>query len=320
MQQVTAGPGTCHRPPAPGLRYRRRMGWRAALLPALVAAACYGPEPAAGGPCSSRFECPFGQVCDRTALAGPTCNAAPSGDVPLPNDQPPGAIDVSAGGRFVFDASGAADDADASCGAGGPDVFFRFELDGPEVVYLDTIGSAGDPAIAVLAGDCASRGDVEACADHTCGAHAQGAWHLPAGTHCIVVEGATGPGQLQVVRGGHDGEPLPARAGTVTGNTCNDDDNNNAGCGCEPARDHHYFFTLCPGATATAHLETCTGATWDTVLQLRDGTYAGIACTDNDSCQAAQETLTRAVTGPGLFWAIIDGCADCGPYTLSYSY
>lgn len=298
------------------------MGWRAVLLSALVSAACYVPDPAAGGPCSSMFECPFGQSCDRTAPAGPTCNTAPGGDVPPPNDHPPGAIDVSPGGRFPFDASRATDDADVPCGtgAGRPDVFYRIKLDGPEVLYLDTIGSSGDPAIAVFAGDCASLGASEACADHVCGAHAQGAWRLPAGEHCIVVDRATGPGQLQVGRGGHDGDPLPARSGTVTGNTCNDDNNNNAGCGCEPARDHHYFFTLCPGATATANLETCTGTAFDTVLQLRDGTYAGIACTDDDACNNVQEKLSRSITGPGLFWAIVDGCDECGPYTLSYSY
>jgi hypothetical protein len=267
------------------------------------------------------FECPFGQVCDRTAPGGPTCTAAPSGDVPPPNDHPLGAVEISVGGKFPFDATRATDDIDARCGAAaGPDLFYQIKLDGSEVVYLDTIASAGDPAVAVFAGDCPMPGAAEACADHVCGAHAQGAWRLAGGAHCIVVEGATGPGQLTVVRGGHNGDPLPARSGTVTGNTCNDDNNNNAGCGCEPARDHHYFFTLCPGATANAHLETCGAATWDTVLQLRDGTYAGIACTDEDECQGAQETLTRSITGPGLFWAIIDGCDECGPYTLSYSY
>ncbi|HWU88035.1 MAG TPA: hypothetical protein VN253_12200, partial [Kofleriaceae bacterium] len=180
------------------------MGWRAVLLPALASAACYAPEPATGGPCSSTFECPSGQLCDRSAAGGPTCIAAPSDDGPPPNDHPPGAIDVSAGGRFAFNATSATDDAAGTCGASGaaPDVFFQLELDRPEVVYLDTIGSAGDPSITVLAGSCASPGTSEACADHVCGADAQGAWRLPAGLHCILVDRATGAGQLTVVRGG----------------------------------------------------------------------------------------------------------------------
>jgi len=306
------------------------MGRRAAILSALLLAACYAPEPAAGGRCSASFECPSGQLCDRAAAAGPTCVFSPSGDGSgggssdngdgPANDRPAGAIDVSAGGAFAFDAGRATDDADATCGAsGGPDVFFKIVLAQPEVVYLDTIGAAGEPALEVLAGDCTARGATEACADHVCGADAQGAWRLGAGVHCILVDRATGAGELKVVRGGRDGDPLPGRAGMVTGDTCNDDNNNNARCGCEPAEDHHYFLTLCPNVTATARIETCGGADWDTVLQFRDATNRDLACIDDGDCDV-QGSLTRTLTGPGMFWAIIDGCTECGPYKLTYSY
>jgi hypothetical protein len=305
------------------------MGRRAAILTALLLAACYAPEPTVGGRCSTSFECPSGQLCDRAAAAGPTCVVMPGdpGDPDDPddgvgpaNDRPAGAIDVSAGGTFAFDAGGARDDADAPCGASvGPDVFFRIELAQAEVVYLATIGAAGEPAIAVLAGDCPKQGAAEGCADHVCGADAQGAWRLSAGAHCILVDRATGPGQLTVVRGGRDGDPLPGRAGMVTGNTCTDDNNNNPRCGCEPAQDHHYFLALCPNETATARIDTCGGADWDTVLQFRDATNRDLACIDDGSC-GAQGSLTRTLTGPGLFWAIIDGCTECGPYKLTYSY
>jgi hypothetical protein len=307
------------------------MGWRAAILSAVLSAACYAPEPAIGGPCSASLECPTGQLCDRAAATGPTCVLMPGGggdgsgsgsnaDGTPANDRPAGAIDVSAGGMFAFDASRATDDADAACGAsGGPDVFFQIKLTRPEVIYLDTIGAAGEPAIAVLAGECTARGASEACVDHTCGPDAQGAWRLGVGIHCILVDRATGPGQLKVARGGRDGDPLPSRSGTVTGNTCNDDDNNSARCDCGPAQDHHYFFALCPNTTAMARLDTCGGANWDTVLQLRDGTNRDLGCIDDGSC-GTQGTLTRMITGPGLFWAIIDGCDECGPYMLSYSY
>src|SRR5262249_36991084 len=143
-----------------------------------------------------------------------------------------------------------------------------------------------------------------------------------AGDHCIIVDHAgtpPGPGQLTVVRTHLDGDPLPARSGSVSGDTCKDDNSNDARCGFEPGKDHHYFFTLCPNAMATAHLETCGGANWDTVLQLRNGAGSNLACNDDAAC-ADQSSVTHDITGPGLFWAIIDGAQECGAYTMQYSY
>src|SRR6185436_7619401 len=123
------------------------------------------------------LECPSGLICDVSAAEGPTCTEVPAD----PNDRPSGAIDVSAGGRFEFDARGASDDFDAPCAAAsGPDVFFRISLSAPEVLYLDTDGSSGSPAIAVHQGSCTSSGGAEACAAQTCGEVAQGAWRLAA--------------------------------------------------------------------------------------------------------------------------------------------
>ena len=85
-----------------------------------------------------------------------------------------------------------------------------------------------------------------------------------------------------------------------------------------PRSSHHYYFTACPGSAVAAHIEACGGATWDTVLQLRAAAGTSLGCTD-DSCANAASTLTRMVTGPELFWAIIDGCTDCGAYTMAYS-
>lgn len=297
-------------------------GWRAALVLA-ASAGCYAPSAATGGPCSASLECPSGQMCDVNAAAGPTCIAGPSlGGPPPPPPPPREVVDVSAGGTFTFDATGAGDAFDAPCAAaGGPEVYFRIALAAPEVVYLDTVGSSGEAAIAIRRGGCAELGEAEACASRTCGAEAQGAWRLPAGEHCIVVDHAgvpAGPGRLTVRRTGRAGDPLPARAGTVSGDTCQDDNSNDAECGCEPAKDHHYFFTVCPGTTVTARLETCGAASWDTVLELRAADDDSLGCND-DACDL-QSRVSRQLTGPGLFWAIVDGCDECGAYTMTYSF
>ena len=317
--------------------------------PAVVLAAlagCYSPNPAAGIPCSPTQACPTGQHCDLDAPGGPTCIAkggspgsnggddGPADDPgtmspdasPTPvgsaNDLPGAARDVSAGGAFTYDLANAHDDTASPCAAGSVDLFFRITLAAPEVIYLDTFGSAANVAVAVRAGSCLTPGAVEACVDDSCGGkQVQGAWNLAAGDHCIVVEqaDATGPstGTLSVVRGTRAGDPLVGKSGTVSGDTCKDDNSNTAGCGCEPAQDHHYFFTVCPNTSGAARLETCDKADWDTVVQFRSAANAGLGCND-DSC-GIQSELSRTISAPGLYWAIIDGCDDCGTYTMAYT-
>lgn len=313
------------------------MRLTASTLAALILAGCYSPSPELGAPCSPSFECPTGQVCDRGAAGGPRCGGAQ-------DELPPGVTDVSGGGAFPFDARGNADEIAAPCAtAPGPEVRFQLSLAASEVVYLATFGSSGNPVIAIYEGGCAELGTSEACADDTCGGvQAQGAWPLAAGSHCIVVDHAgvpDGEGALEVVRSGNAGDPLTGRSGTVTGDTCKDDNTNDAdnnddkvACGDEPAPDHHYFFTLCPAETVMAHIETCGGASWDTVLQFRDGKNTEFGCDDDDdndvmptTCRDEDSSLTSSLAGPGLFWAIIDGFNDfmpesCGPYTLKYQF
>ena len=293
---------------------------------ALVIPGCFSPEAPLGAPCSEEMTCPEGQMCV-DGPDGPRCAGVSIGtDLGPPNDHPDGAIDVERGGIFRFDLRNADDDATADCADLGPDVYYRLRLNAPEVVYFDTFGSDFDTAIIVHAGTCEELGAELACNDDSCGSgQSQGAWQLEPGEHCIVIEGSAeqgSDGHLEVVRSGNVGDPLPARGGTVTGNTCNDDNSNDAGCGSEPAKDHHYYFTMCEDDAGPVTLATCGGATFDTVLQLRAGDDDGIACND-DACGVMpdedQSMLTRRISGPVLFWAIIDGFDDeCGPYTLTY--
>lgn len=299
---------------------------------AVLISGCYQPDPPQGLPCSSELQCPTGQRCVVDDPDGPRCSSGtgrvqePDAQLRPANDLPPGAVDVSAGGGFAFELAGALDDTGSSCAAGRPEVFFRLSLAAPEVVYFDTFGSPFDTAVTVRRGPCELVGEETACANDSCGgAQSQGAWQLAAGDHCVIVDGPASSGgggtvgKLSVVRGKHPGEALPMASGTVRGDTCKDDNSNNAGCGCEPAEDHHYFFTVCPGSSVASRFETCgTMATWDTVLQLRSAAGDGLAC-DDDSCDDTSSAISRTVMGPGMYWAIIDGCADCGAYTMKYS-
>ncbi|HEX5064286.1 MAG TPA: hypothetical protein VFV99_33155 [Kofleriaceae bacterium] len=248
-------------------------------------------------------------------------------DLPRPaNDSPANPIDVSAGGMFMWDPTNALDDVASPCAAStGPDVFFTITLAAPEVIYFDTFGSSADSVIAIYPGDCTPLGTIEACVDNSCGGtKSQGAWNLTAGTHCIVVDqvGSTGgtTGKLNVVHGRRAGDPLVGASGTVSGDTCNDDNSNNASCGSEPSLDHHYFVTVCPNSAPNLHIETCNRANWDTVLQIRSNATSGstLQCGD-DSCDNTRTSIDATLTGPGLFWAIIDGYDDCGQYTMAFT-
>ncbi len=243
------------------------------------------------------------------------------------NDLPAGAIDVSGGGTFAWDPTYAIDNVASSCAsAAGPDVFFQITLAASEVIYLETFGSSADSVLAIRTGACASNGSEQACVDNSCSTlQSHGAWSLSAGTHCIVVDqvGSSGgtAAKLRVTRGNRAGDPLNGTGGTVSGNTCLDD-NSNLGCDSsdgEPAKDHHYFVAVCPG-TRTLQLSTCGGASWDTVLEVRRNSGTSIECRD-DQCGTnnRQTSLSQSVTGPALYWAIIDGYDACGSYTMTYS-
>ncbi len=63
---------------------------------------------------------------------------------------------------------------------------------------------------------------------------------------------------------------------------------------------------------------TCTGASWDTVLYVRNGNTSQIGCND-DACGNLQSRITNvSIAGGVFFWLIVDGfdAADSGTYTV----
>lgn len=168
---------------------------RSPLATALLAAACYAPEPQPGAPCTASSDCPRPlicspqQICERDPQGIMPEDASPA-DAPQPdaplidgcvpateicgngidescdgvdpacaaNDGPAGAIDVTMGGMFQGDARLATDDVAApGCGGtGGRDLFFRVVLAAPQVYYFDTFGSKYDTVIRVHRKSCAA--------------------------------------------------------------------------------------------------------------------------------------------------------------------
>jgi hypothetical protein len=134
------------------------------------------------------------------------------------NDQPGGAINISAGGTFTADLTAARNDQDFSgsfCGStGGRDVYYTFTLPAAEVVYLDTFGSNFDTDLRVFAGSCTALGALQSCFDDQCSVtQTQGALSLAAGTYCLVVDQfssfqTSGALTLTLTRGGRTGTAI----------------------------------------------------------------------------------------------------------------
>ena len=283
-------------------------------------------------------------VCDAVAGA-PTaeicgdsidqdCNGV---DVACPiNDAPAGAVDISAGGTFTVDLSNGTNDQDlavAGCGlTGGRDVFYTFTLPAAEVVYFATFGSNFDSTLRLFAGSCTALGANVACSDDSCaGQQGHQALQLAAGTYCLVLDQyssaqTSGSAVLTFARGGRSGTALAGGgtfsfSGTTVGAT-----NQSPSASCQAnasGPDVGYYFLVCPGVTKTMSANTCSSSTdWDSVLSLRRAPSTSIACGDDSaSCGSAGRMSTFAgasVSGPGLFWLIVDGYnGNSGAFTLN---
>lgn len=279
-------------------------------------------------------------VVDACAAAVETCGDGIDQDCDgsdascIANDQAAGAIDVTAGGTFTSDLRYATDDVNAAgCGVtGGHDGYYSVTLAEPRVYYIDTFGSSVDTVIRVYARACADVGTgatAAACENDSCGgAQSQLAVSLPAGESCVVIDQATstqtsGNVTLKIIAGTRDGTALPLGAQTLTGDTTNatnlmDPSETNCDAPGANGKDRAYFFTVCPSQTLMLDAETCTGATWDTVLYVRSGNTSQIACND-DSCTGLQSRISNVSIEDGLFfWLVIDGfdANQSGAYTL----
>ena len=213
----------------------------------------------------------------------------------------------------------------AACGSGG-DVFYRFTLTGREAVYADTYGAAYDTEV----GFANSTGTLIAgtCNDDSCGGvQSQTFTELDAGTYYVVVSGfggTTGAFNLrfQHLAIGATSTPagqLGAGATTLSATTTTTSPNNNVGCGYGAGPGTWWYWLTCPGAAAgTLTATTCSRATFDTTLGLRNGDGTGGGCND-DAC-GVQSTLSAAVSaGPGFHALFQNGysTAAYGAYTIA---
>jgi hypothetical protein len=208
----------------------------------------------------------------------------------------------------------------------GPDVFLAFYLPQREIVYADTFASmsGAPPAQLAFIADCTSM--PSSCAQGSCGTtQAQTTAVLGTGWHYLVVDAGTStPGAMPVrvtfqhvpvVTSGMDLNAPGSftRSGTTVAGS-------SAGT-CGPGPDVGYAWTTCPafpGGPFTASL--CGNASYDTVLQLVNGSAAGGGCNDNAFTCAPQSSLSAPVpAGAGLHVLFVDGASasSAGSFTVT---
>jgi len=328
--------------------------------------ACATGHACVGGACA----CPAGQTtcagacvdatsnaahcgaCGRACAAGTACRAGACMGAPPANDTRAGAavIDLTSPAQtLAADTAAARNDTRGACGCtSGNDVFYRFTLAAPEVVYADTLAATWDTALFFQ--DAAGANVMAAAPEVACnddlsaaglclrtGLQSQVVARLGAGTWYLVLSGC-GAGAARV-----NFQHLPAGNGastrvtpnatvqTATGTTSGAGTVSGTCCTGGPEGSH--WWVTCPDTAAQSfHATTCSATTglnqvaYDNALAqysaLR-GAAAQVCNDDTGALCATGATLSATIpattgTQGGLNVLVADACAGAGAYAVQY--
>ncbi|MGE0787133.1 MAG: putative metal-binding motif-containing protein [Sandaracinaceae bacterium] len=257
-----------------------------------------------------------GNACDDDG------NGVADDGCPPPNDACSGALTLSGATGTRSDPFDGSTATVTDCAtSGGRDIWYRLTVPTRSVLYLDTFGSTFDTKISIRT---ACGGSVVQCEDDDCGLlQEQLVRDVAAGTYYIAVHAysaGTTSGTVslrwQLLTAGNGTATRFTTNGAYGGTTAGASVTSGT-CGGTGPENLHYF-TMCPSLSRTVTATTCSAASYDTVLYLRGGGDAAIACND-DTC-GLQSTITGAVTGPGVYGVYVDGYgAGAGTYTVTVS-
>ncbi|MEZ4394476.1 MAG: MXAN_6577-like cysteine-rich protein [Polyangiales bacterium] len=279
-------------------------------------------------------QCAAGQFCRAGA-----CTAAPS------NDTVSGAttINLAAASQLLsVDTTNARHDVNGSCTCTGSttnrDVFFRFTLTAPEMVYADTIGASWDTALALLTSTggnissagitngatCNDDGGLSGCAT---GLQSQVMAYLNPGTYLLMVSGCgfgTASVRFQHLPVGNDAPVLLTAATnrTLAGTTSGTGRVTGTSCPSTSPEDTYVWYTCQGAAASTFTASTCGRATWDTILAQHSAGRSTVRTCADDTCGSGlQSSLTSSIpAGPGLHALYVDGYNGAsGAYTFLYT-
>ncbi|WP_437486264.1 MXAN_6577-like cysteine-rich protein [Sorangium sp. So ce1014] len=210
----------------------------------------------------------------------------------------------------------------ACVAAGSTEVVYRFTAGEVGTYTFDTAGSSYDTAIAVLG---FAACDELACNDDRGRAEAGASVALDEGEGVLVVvsgyNGAQGDFVLSIDRAappvcpvGNIDSTLPQ---AVNGDTWTLGDALVPTCGSLDTPDASYTFTA--PYTGRYVFDTA-GSSYDTVLELRNGTCAGpvISCNNDNTWAGTTSRIVASLSARQTVVAIVDGIAgESGPFTLN---
>jgi hypothetical protein len=227
----------------------------------------------------------------------------------------------------VNDTTPAAGCTSTACGT-GRDVFYRFTLTAPELIYADTVGSAFDTVLYIqdsngnnitntLSGG-ATCNDNNGMGCST-GTQSMLVTQLNAGTYYVVLGGCSqGAATLRFQHfpvGGTvrrvtltagatsttTGFLTPTRASAVSG-TC-----------CSNGPEDTFWGVTCPSSTSLPLVaSTCGSVNTNTTLDQRSGTRTPVAQCSEGGCGVQATISTTLPGGPGLHTLYVDSCNPIG--------
>ena len=282
--------------------------------------------------------------CNRQCAAGQFCRAGAC-TTPPANDAVSGATVVSLTNSsqiLTANTTNARHDVNGSCGCTNSttnrDVFYRFTLTAPEVVYADTIGATWDTALSFLTATggtiananitngatCNDDGGLSGCAT---GTQSQVFAYLQPGTYLLMVSGCgfgTASVRFQHLPVGND-SPNFLTAGTnrtASGITVGTGRVTGTACPSTSPEDTYVWYTCQNAPAGTFTASTCGRLIlpWDTILAQHSAGRATVRTCNDDAC-GTQSSLTSSIpAGPGLHALYIDGFNGAsGLYTFQYT-
>lgn len=236
------------------------------------------------------------------------------------------------------DTRGAVHDVDAPCNADkGANVFYEVTFSKPVIVYADTFGAGWDTVLFLLNESCQPITDATMQGDAVCNVSACGTAQsqvvalLAAGTYHLGLSGAAGSAGPATIHfewavAGNGGSSVDSVAGppaqlpqgpsTQTGTTTGagniDTLTNCAAAGPE----NSYWWASCPSDPAgSLTASTCSGATWETDLEVDIPAASPYSCT-RDTCGLQASVTANVPAGAGLRVLTIDGEVGGGAYSM----